>query len=116
MAGDSRAQVLCVHWERRGKECEVEIFGAGASAILIGGASIEDALRLLRTLPLIDAFGPLARKVGTANAAKDDILERTEMAMREDAPQGEIVFCSRSTREEIAATLGSWRQVVARTI
>jgi hypothetical protein len=115
MGGDSKAQVLCVRWERRGKECEVEIFGAGASAALIGGASIEVALRLLRTLPLIDAFGPLARKVVTANAAKDDILERAEMAMSAEAPQGEIVFCSRSTREEIAAILGSWRQFVART-
>lgn len=115
MAGDSKAQVLCVHWERRGQECEVEIFGAGASAALIGGASIEVALRLLRTLPLIGAFGSLARKVVTADAAKDDILRRAEMAMRADARQGEIVFCSRSTREEIAATLGSWRQVAART-
>jgi hypothetical protein len=105
----SKTQVLYVHWERHGKDCEVEIFGAGVSAAFLGGASIDRALRLLRTLPLIEAFGTVAHKTGPASAAKEDILRVAETAMRVDAPQGEIVFCSRSTREEVATALASWR-------
>lgn len=67
----SKAQVLYVHWERHGKDCVVEIAGAARSAVLSGEASIEDALRLLRALP-IDSFGSPGRR--TATATKDEVL------------------------------------------
>ena len=105
----SKAQVLYVHWERHGKDCEVEIFGAGASAAFLGGASIDSALGVLRGLPLIEAFSTVEHKVGPSSAAKEDILRIAETAMRVDAPQGEIVFCSLSTREEVATALASWQ-------
>ena len=111
----SKAQVLYVHWERHGKDCQVEISGAGRSAVLSGEASIEDALKLLRALP-IDSFGRPGRRIARAIAAKDEVLANASKAMKGDDPQGEIVLCALSTREEIAAALHSWRQVVARTV
>lgn len=93
----------------------VEIAGAGRSAILSGGASIEDALRLLRVLP-IDSFGSPGRRIASATPTKDEVLEKAARAMKGDEPQGEIVLCALSTQEEIAAALDSWRQVVVRTV
>lgn len=109
----SKAQVLYVHWERHGKDWEVEISGAGRSAVLSGGASIEDARKLLRTLP-IDSFGRPGRRIARAIAAKDEVLANASKAMKGDDPQGEIVLCALSTPEEIAAALDSW-QGIART-
>jgi hypothetical protein len=58
---------------------------------------------------LLEAFGTVAHKTGPSTGAKEDILRNAETAMRVDASQGEIVFCSRSTREEVAAALASGR-------
>jgi hypothetical protein len=79
------------------------------------GASIEDALRLLRVLP-IDSLGRPGRRIASAIATKDEVLEKAARAMKGDEPQGEIVLCALSTQQEIAATLDSWRQVVVRTV
>lgn len=107
--------MLYVHWERHGKDCEVEISGAGRSVVLSGGASIQDALKLLRALP-IDSFGRPGPRIASATATKDEVLGKAAKAMKEDEPRGEIVLCALSTQEEIAAALDSWRQVVARTV
>jgi hypothetical protein len=91
----------------------VEIAGAGRSAVLSGEASIEDAMRLLRALP-IDSFGSPRRR--TATATKDEVLGNAAKAIKGNETRGEIVLCALSTQEEVAAALDSWRQAVVRTV